>query len=67
MVSVAHFITGHEHTHLNRVCCFHVFAVYPASKGSSYSELITVEFQWLEHLGNHENVFETAVVRANEC
>ena len=27
----------------------------------------TVELQWLEHLRNHENMFETGVVRANEC
>ena len=27
----------------------------------------TVELQWLEHLGDHENMFETGVVRANEC
>ena len=27
----------------------------------------TVELQWLEHLCNHENVFDTGVVRANEC
>ena len=27
----------------------------------------TVEFQWLEHLWSHENMFETGVVRANEC
>ena len=26
----------------------------------------TVDFQWLEHLGNYENMFETMVVRANE-
>ena len=26
----------------------------------------TVELKWLEHLWNHENVFETGVVRANE-
>ena len=26
----------------------------------------TVELQWLEHLWNHENIFETGVVRANE-
>ena len=25
-----------------------------------------VELQWLEHLWNHENMFATAVVRANE-
>ena len=30
-------------------------------------QLYTVELQWLEHLGNHENMFETGVVRANEC
>ena len=27
----------------------------------------TVELQWLEHLWNHEHVFETEVVQANEC
>ena len=27
----------------------------------------TVDLQWLEHLGNHENMFETGVVRAKEC
>ena len=27
----------------------------------------TVELQWLEHLWNHKNVFESGVVRANEC
>ena len=27
----------------------------------------TVELQWLEHLWDHENMFETGVVRANEC
>ena len=26
----------------------------------------TVEHQWLEHLWDHENKFETGVVRANE-
>ena len=26
----------------------------------------TVELQWLEHLWDHENYFETGVVRANE-
>ena len=29
--------------------------------------LNTVELQWLEHLWNHENMFETGVFRANEC
>ena len=27
---------------------------------------LTAELQWLEHLRNHENMFETGVVRANE-
>ena len=26
----------------------------------------TVKLQWLEHLWDHENQFETGVVRANE-
>ena len=30
-------------------------------------ELIPVELQWLEHLWIRENMFETGVVRANEC
>ena len=27
----------------------------------------TVQLQWLEHLWNHVNMFETGVVRADEC
>ena len=27
---------------------------------------IAIELQWLEHLWNHENMFETGVVRVNE-
>ena len=27
----------------------------------------TVELQWLEHLWDHENMFGTKVVRADEC
>ena len=27
----------------------------------------TVELQWLEHLWDHENMFETGVVRAYKC
>ena len=29
--------------------------------------LNTVELHWLEHLWDYENMFETGVVRANEC
>ena len=32
------------------------------NKGYQY----TVELQWLEHLRDHENLFETGVVRAIE-
>ena len=31
-----------------------------------YVKITTVELQWLEHLWNHENMFETWVVRASE-
>ena len=31
------------------------------------AELSTVELQWLENLWNHENMFDTGAVRANEC
>ena len=27
----------------------------------------TVKLQWLEHLWDYENMFETGVLRANEC
>ena len=30
-------------------------------------EAITVQLQWLEHLWDHENIFETGVARAKEC
>ena len=32
-----------------------------------YSKDNTVDLQWLEHLSDHENMFEAGVVRANEC
>ena len=28
LADVAHFITDHLQTHLNRVCCFHFFDVF---------------------------------------
>ena len=34
----------------------------PASETTSI-----VELQWLKHLLNHENMFKTGVLRANEC
>ena len=33
---------------------------------SEKMNIATVEPQWLEHLWNHENMFETGIVRANE-
>ena len=34
-------------------------------KGEDMTYSCTVELQWLEHLWNHENMFETAVVYMN--
>ena len=34
---------------------------------SVYLKIYTVELQWFEHPWNHENAFETGVVRADEC
>ena len=43
---------------------FEFFGAYsPESTGTKDQEL---ELQWLEHLWNYENLFETGVVRANE-
>ena len=43
---------------------------YINSKGTDNgraAEPYVAELQWLEHLWNHENMFETGVVRTNEC
>ena len=37
VAGVAHFSICHEQTKYNRVCYFHSFGVFPASKGSNYS------------------------------
>ena len=34
VAGVAYFITGHKQTHLHKVCYFHFFAIFLASKGS---------------------------------
>ena len=46
-----------------------MFAKVPGCWGCTNTAeiLYTVELQWLEHLWDHENMFETRVVRANEC
>ena len=47
---------------------YHVLpSVFNGSKLEGFSLLTTVELQWLEHLWDHENMFETRVVRASEC
>ena len=41
---------------------------FGSASGSGYIYFVdTGELQWLEHLWNHENMFETGVVRVNEC
>ena len=46
----------------------HIFTVTAYSKLDIHVPCLhTVELQWLEHLWNHENMFETEVDRANEC
>ena len=43
MAGVAHFMTYHEQTQLDRVNYFHYFGVFLASNGPTYSELIVLE------------------------
>ena len=42
VAGIAHSITGHEKTQLNRVFYFHFLSIFLTSKGSCYSELIKV-------------------------
>ena len=39
------------------------------SKGNCiyFGKHFTVELQWLKHLWDHKNMFETGIVQANEC
>ena len=41
--------------------------IYRELGPTSVRQTRTVELEWLEHLWDHENMFETRVVRANEC
>ena len=34
---------------------------------ASPESILIVELQWLEHLWNHEKIFKTGIVQANEC
>ena len=43
-----------------------LLSIHLSSHGKKVPER-TVELQWLEYLWDHENMFETGVVRANEC
>ena len=40
---------------------------YHSNDTKRKSKQNTVELRWLESLWDHENLFETAVVRASEC
>ena len=40
---------------------------HPLSVYIFVSTVTTVELQWLANLWDYENLFETVVVRANEC
>ena len=33
----------------------------------NFFSVYMVKLKWLEHLSDYENIFETGVVRANEC
>ena len=59
---------------VKRVHCYlqYVFCCLLATGGLNLNLrvaiiIITVELQWLEHRRDYEEMFETAVVRANEC
>ena len=44
-----------------------LFAIFLNVHMNIFQKPHTVELQWLEHPLNHEKMFETGVVRANEC
>ena len=46
-------------------CCTEVLSTLLEDVNDSLP--CTVELQWLELIWNHENIFETGVVRAKEC
>ena len=41
--------------------------IYHATLGGLSRKEDTIVLQWLEYFSNHENMFETGIVRANEC
>ena len=58
-MTIAHYMTRPDELKINEGHQhYHIFAL---------SQQYIVELQWLEQLWNHENMFETGVVRANEC
>ena len=65
MGEIRFLVTGEGRGYLYLVCKKKI------EHAGSYSHLMklqhTDELQWLEHLWNHENMFETGGVRANEC
>ena len=66
------FLTSFRCTGLHIPCHFPVNSYYTEEPSTLLEDVddslpFTVEIQWLEHLWNHENMFETGVVRAKEC
>ena len=54
--------------HGSRPSAFHMMQCSFFIERHSLNEVeSTAEVQWLGHLWNHENMFETGVVRASEC
>ena len=47
--------------------CFKCHDTLYEQKVMLFCRKYIVELQWLEHLWDHENMFETGVVQANEC
>ena len=52
---------------LSSVCLTCHECVGPVTREYVVCSEYTVKLQWLKHLSDHENMFETGVVQANEC
>ena len=62
---------GRSHLHLNKSLLLveNIYALIVTARRCfllAHLSESTVELQWLEHLWDYENLFETGVVRANE-
>ena len=52
--------------YINIMANIYVLGIFSEKTIVNHWNVITVELQWLEHLWNHEHMFETGVARANE-